>query len=328
MHTLNLHLMLETIRHQQILVCPSCHGHLDTSQIIECRQCNILFRRNQYGFIEFVEDQSTTEKDTTSNKYAKIQEFCGTKVYHDYLKPFLLREPCHRILDVGCGIGKGISILRADGYDAYGVDLPCLSKFWDDVDNNPSYFFCCDTASLPFPDNFFDAVYSLGVIEHIGTVIGHCTLSDNYWEARQQYANEILRVTKLGGRILIASPNKSFPIDVQHGPSDQWSPKYTVRNYIFNKTGMNIHRTWGKYHLLSYSEIKRLFGTSGGTQTLEALPLKGYFGFSNFQTGFLKIFLTLVQLYLNNLPKLLRSSFLNPYILLQIKKRLSNYGKS
>lgn len=132
-------------------------------------------------------------------------------------------------------------MLIEEGYNAYGIDLPVLSKFWVQAGNDPQHFFCCEATHLPFADSFFDVVYSLDVIEHIGTETGHCTLSDNYWEVRQQYVDEILRVTKSGGRVIIAAPNKSFPINIQNGPRDNLSPKNGIRSYICERTRMNIH---------------------------------------------------------------------------------------
>lgn len=305
----------------QILACPSCHEHfVDTGGKLRCRRCNLLFSRNKDGFVELALDKSIYEIDTTNEEYARIQESCGVRNYDQYLKPLLLREPFKRVLDVGCGIGKGISMLIEEGYNAYGIDLPVLSKFWAQVGNDPQHFFCCEATHLPFADSFFDVVYSLGVIEHIGTETGHCTLSDNYWEVRQQYADEILRVTKSGGRVVIAAPNKSFPIDIQHGPRDSVAPRSRIRSYICERTRMNIHPIWGIYHLLSYSETKKLFCHNGGARAFKPLPLKGYFGFSRFEFRFLKPFARLATVYINNLPKFLRASFLNPYMLVQIRK--------
>jgi len=304
-----------------ILVCPSCHNYLlETDGKLRCKQCGLHFGTNKYNFIEFVLDKAVYEIDTTTEEYAKTQESCGVRVYNEYLKPLLLREPSKRVLDVGCGIGKGVSMLMEEGYDAYGIDLPSLSKFWAQAGNDPQHFFCCDATRLPFPHDFFDVVYSLGVIEHIGTENGHSTLSSNYWEARQQYANEILRVTKSAGEIIIACPNKSFPIDIQHGPRGSLNRKNRIIDYIFKTTGINIHPIWGKYHLLSYSETKRLFCHNGGARSFEPLPLKGYFGFKIFESGFLKAFVGLAKIYIDNLPIFLRSSFLNPYMLVRIRK--------
>lgn len=304
----------------RILVCPHCQESLvETEGNLRCEQCNFLFNKNRYAFIEFTDLGITT----ITEEYALAQESGGERVYIEYLKPYLLQELFQRVLDVGCGIGQALTMLIQDGYDAYGIDLPDLSRYWAQAGNDPQHFFCCDATHLPFPKDFFDVTYSLGVVEHIGTRRGHCTLSNNYWEVRQEYADEILRVTKPGGRILIACPNKRFPVDIQHGPVDALTPNTLgnrLRNYIFERIGINIDPIWGKYHLLSYSETKRLFCGNGKTRSFEPLPLKGYFGFSRFRSGFLKPFATLATMYVDNLPRLLRSSLLNPYIIVEMRK--------
>lgn len=300
----------------QALCCPCCHSALiDKEGKLKCTVCGSLFSTNKYGFIEFILDKTVCEIDTTTEEHSKIQESSGARVFNEYIKPLMIQEPVRRVLDVGCGIGKGISTLIEEGYEAYGIDLPSLSKFWNQVGNKPQHFFCCNSTKLPFPNNYFDFVYSLGVIEHIGTETGQATLSSDYQEVRQQYANEILRVTKPNGRILIACPNKSFPIDIQHGPGDSLSPKRIIRNYIYKRFKINIHAIWGKSHLLNYPEMKRLF-SGNGVRYFEPLPLKNYFGF----IGFKSIFIRLATAYINNLPKFLRASFLNPYMLVLIRK--------
>lgn len=305
---------------ENFLACVNCHASLVAEGAdLKCPQCGSVFVRNQFGFI------STTDLGSaiTTEDYAHTQKFSGKLVYKNYLKPYLAQEPVERILDVGCGIGQTVNALIDDGYDAYGIDLPDLSKYWARVENNPERFFGGDATQLPFPENYFDVTYSLGVIEHIGTSLGHCTLDDNYWEARQRYADEILRVTKPGGRILIACPNKSFPLDIQHGARDDLTSitlSNNIRQFIFKKTGINIHQTWGKYHLLSYAECRKLFCADNRSRAFNPLSLKGYFGFARFKSGFLKPFKALADFYFDNFPRFLRASFLNPYLLVEIRK--------
>jgi SAM-dependent methyltransferase len=161
---------------------------------------------------------------------------------------------------------------------------------------------------------------SLGVIEHIGTINGHCTLKKTYIEDRERYAKELVRVTRPGGSILIAAPNKLFPIDVQHGPTDEVSPKAPIRSFLCRKTGLNFHKTWGDYHLPSYDEVRNLFLSHAGARYLEALPLRGYFGFGRFKQGFLKPLASLAEAYIERLPKPFLDTGLNPYVLARITK--------
>ena len=307
---------------KDIIVCPNCHHSLfEAGEELGCDNCSSSFGRNEFGYFEFLFEDHAHKIDTTNEQNAGDQEFCNMRMYNEYIIPFLRKESVKRVLDAGCGLGKGISVLIKEGYDAYGIDLPNLSKFWSRIGNDPKHFFCCDAVGLPFMNDFFDAVISTSVIEHLGTSTGHCSLIDNYWEIRQQHTNELLRVTKPSGRILISCPNKSFPIDIHHGPTDeQTSKRHRVRRYIFEKTGMNIHPVWGKYHLVSYPEVKRLFCDYGAATSFEPLPLKGFLSFRTIDSTSLKPIGRLAKYYLYNLPKYFRASFMNPYVLVQIRK--------
>jgi SAM-dependent methyltransferase len=304
------------------VVCPSCLGILDPlGGDFVCESCGYYFDRDENGYLDFVLDKSLAEIDTTTDGYASDQETGGDRFYDDFLRPYLVREPFHRILDVGCGISRGITRLLEEGFDAYGIDLPGLSKYWARIGNDRDRYICCDSVKMPFPNDYFDAVYSIGVIEHIGTVDGKSTLCSDYLNRRRQFANEILRITRPGGRILVSCPNKNFPIDIQHGPEDDaYAKKSRLRNPIFAKTGMNIHRTQGRYHLLSYAEMRNLFCDTCKGSAVEPLSLKNYFGFGRFRSGFLKPIAKITEIYVNRLPGFLRGSFLNPYVLVQIRK--------
>jgi len=222
-----------------------------------------------------------------------------------------------RVLDVGCGVGALVTALLERGLDAYGVDVPAVAPQWTKAGNDAGRFFSVNAVELPFPDNSFDVVTSFGVIEHIGTINGHCTLRDDYWDHRRAYAREILRVTRPGGRVFIACPNKSVPIDIQHGPTDAHSKAAPIRCYLFNKTGMTIHKTWGRYHLVSYGEVRDLFS---GVRRFTPLSLKNYFGFGRFAGGFLKPFSAIAQSWIDNMPQFAATSFLNPYVMVEMTK--------
>ena len=83
---------------------------------------------------------------------------------------------------------------------------------------------------------------------------------------------------------------------------------------------MNIHRTWGKYHLLSFQEVEKLFIEEGQAFSIESLPIKGYFGLTIFQSGALRPFARIADVWINDMPAVLRSTFLNPYVMVQVRK--------
>jgi SAM-dependent methyltransferase len=299
------------------LVCAECHADVARAEDgLTCTRGH-TFAVDGQGYLVFTD----LKVATTTDDYAVDQQHVGSRIYSEYLKPHVLDESITTVLDVGCGIGGTVSAFLADGYDAYGVDLPDLSRHWARLGRSRERFLCCAATKLPFRDDSFDLTISLGVIEHIGTTTGHAHLRDDYREARQQFVDELVRVTRPGGRILLASPNKCFPVDVQHGvpPEDSATPSQRLRAYIFRRTGANIHKTWGRYHLPSYSECTRLF-RHAGVDEIRALPLRGYLGFSRFKTGSLKRFAGLASAYVNCLPPVLRATALNPYLLMEGRK--------
>ena len=305
------------------LVCPQCHKPLsaDAGALI-CDSHGAQYRRNEHGYYDFTLDPGLLNVETTSEEYAQDQEENWERFFLEYLKPWLDREPALRVLEVGSGLGLAITYLLEEGREAYGIDVPCLSSFWARHDNDPAHFFSCDGAHMPFQDSFFDAVYSLGVIEHIGTEVGHYTLRNDYGAARQEFANELIRVTRPDGRILITCPNKSFPIDIAHEPTDAATPTGTMRfrRAVYNKTGMTLHPPWGKHHLLSYGEVRALFCVNGGAREFRALSARGYFTFERFGSGPLGFLRDAVAGYVNNLPGILRPTPLNPFVIAEIRK--------
>jgi SAM-dependent methyltransferase len=299
----------------QTLVCPRCKGPLIPSEkVLQCETEGVFFPINSFGYLDFtdtsVPDTTPTEEDVV------IQHESGYRVYNEYIKPWLAEEPFEKVLDVGCGLGRGVMTLAEEGQEAYGVDLPSLTGLWAVAGNEPQRFFCADAAGfLPFRDNYFDAIYSLGVIEHIGTVTGHMTLSKGYQNVRRRYAQELLRVLKTGGRILLSCPHKRFPLDIQHDPGDAHTPAGPISSYLWSKGHVVVHKTWGRYYLLSYSEVEELF-----SRPVKPLPLKGFFGFASFEHKALKPFLKVANLYIERLPRVLRRTPLNPYMLAEVRK--------
>jgi len=68
-----------------------------------------------------------------------------------------------------------------------------------------------DACKLPWPNNYFDAVYSNAVIEHLGS-----------FEKQQQMAAEIMRV---GKRWFVTTPNRWYPFEFHMRlPFVSWLP--------------------------------------------------------------------------------------------------------
>src|SRR5438552_844786 len=82
--------------------------------------------------------------------------------YADTLRP---ANRAGRALDVGCGVGQVVARLQNGGFEAYGVDVsePNIERARKVSPRCQLY----DGKSLPFPDQHFDAVGALNVLEHV-----------------------------------------------------------------------------------------------------------------------------------------------------------------
>ncbi|HEY8240258.1 MAG TPA: class I SAM-dependent methyltransferase [Kiritimatiellia bacterium] len=100
-----------------------------------------------------------------------------------------LPPPPARILDVGAGEGYFAKLLKERGYQVEACDyLQDLFK----VKEVPFHKSDLNQA-IPLPDNSYDAVVSIEVLEHL--------------ENHVRFMQEVVRVTKPGGLIVLTTPN-------------------------------------------------------------------------------------------------------------------------
>jgi len=75
-----------------------------------------------------------------------------------------------KILDLGCGGGRHLVYFAKLGYEVCGIDVSPeairLSQKWLADEGLKAELHCSDMIRLPWPDNFFDAAFSIKVIEH------------------------------------------------------------------------------------------------------------------------------------------------------------------
>jgi len=73
------------------------------------------------------------------------------------------------VLEVGYGTGRGLEILNNSGYQASGIDNSEAAQKIA-TEKGLKNLYLGKAESLPFGDNFFDTVYSLHTLEHIGNI--------------------------------------------------------------------------------------------------------------------------------------------------------------
>src|SRR3989449_7892074 len=106
--------------------------------------------------------------------------------------------PSSRILEAGCGAGVMAAKLIKRGYAVWGIDLadPMIRHARQLCESDP--FGVGDIEHIPFPDNTFDVVVSLGVIE--------------YLESDEQALREVWRGLRARGRAGVGIPNGGPPL--------------------------------------------------------------------------------------------------------------------
>ncbi|SIS14485.1 class I SAM-dependent methyltransferase [Natronorubrum thiooxidans] len=104
-----------------------------------------------------------------------------------------------RVLDIGCGTGETIAQLNTDASTVHGLDLsrPQLETAVNKTHLEDARFVRGDACALPYADETFDCVVSIGSIL--------------YWSDPVEALREAHRVTKPGGELLLLGFNRRSP---------------------------------------------------------------------------------------------------------------------
>jgi len=135
-----------------------------------------------------------------------------------------------KVLEVGCSNGRWLRWFKSEyGYEAFGLDNNS-EGFKDDTGID---FKVGDCRKMPYPDNSFDIVFSLGLLEHFNK------------KEKALLLNEQYRVLKGGGFLICSVPLLSFSLNFL----------YVKLNYDFRK-GF-------KHFITTKKEIKGYFEKAG-----------------------------------------------------------------
>ena len=220
------------------------------------------------------------KKTWASGSYGEIANFLPPMSAH-LIRAASVR-PDERVLDVACGTGITTITAHRAGANVVGLDLTpellerakeeaALAGIIEGIEWKQ-----CDAEDIPFPDNSFDIVFS--------------SLGQMFTPRPTVAAQELIRVTKVGGRIafttwppehaigrMFATIAKYVPPPPNGPPSPmQWGIPEVVRERLGNGVrDLHFERGVVNVPLLSPNHFWKLFSTKYGPmiraiQTLES----------------------------------------------------------
>lgn len=147
--------------------------------------------------------------------------------YEPYI-PSLIRsliKPKGKLLEIGCGLGTDLREFARLEMKVYGIDLAYSNTFLTkrglELMGLRGEIINTDAEKLPFKDNFFDVVYSFGVLHHTPDT--------------RKAVDEILRVLVPNGTALVMLYHKGYAyywIKLTYGVSRLKFLKYSEEEWI------------------------------------------------------------------------------------------------
>lgn len=141
-----------------------------------------------------------------------------------------------KILDLGCGLGRHLIYLKRLGYDVYGCDISREAVKNSSKIFNKNRIKLADMSKLPYQDNFFDGIISIGVVHHakLDKII--------------KTVKEVHRVLKKDGLIFIETISRK-------------DPSFKTGNKLEENTYINVKQIDSNvpHHYFDKKEIGELF---------------------------------------------------------------------
>ncbi len=163
------------------LRCPVCHTCLDPGTNLDAIESGRLTCQQAHSFPivrgvpRFVSDDAYTRSFSYEwNRFRKTQldSHTGRTDTRDRLQAslnFPIEYLKHKlVLDVGCGMGRFAEVVAGGGAEYVGIDYSfAVDAAFANAGHLPGvHFVQADLFQLPFADEIFDLVMSLGVLHH------------------------------------------------------------------------------------------------------------------------------------------------------------------
>lgn len=185
----------------------------------------------------------------------------GVRLEHAFVWQFLheSKQKFDKVLDYGSYNGNLLRELANSNLlkEGVGVDLnkEAVEQYSSTLPDNVQLVYIEKTNSIPFPDNYFDCITFIGVLEHI--------------HRQDLILSELNRVLRPGGLIFISVPGKHFFSFLDFGNWKfkfprihrfyielRFGKQYYYERYIECKNGLigdiEVEKKWHEHFKISY----------------------------------------------------------------------------
>lgn len=195
----------------------------------------------------------------TKNNYINVIYNFKDRPYTKYpnkLIKYLIRryglQKGFSILDLGCGRGEFLECFVNNGLVGYGTDQSdFVNQYSKNINFKSSDF---EKEGIPFPDNYFDYVFSKSVIEHFYNP--------------EKFGNEVYRVLKPGGKLITMCPSWEFNYKMFYDDYTHRTPfsKISLSDFLLINGFVNVECEyfrqlpiiWKFKILILFSELTRV----------------------------------------------------------------------
>ncbi len=298
--------------------CPRCQSPFDGlggAAPIACDGCSGVFEP-RCGFANLLPPDSEWTGFDSAESYVPHESVGTVGRINRYFGPVLRALGATTVLSIGCGDAADVAELCAMGFDAYGFDIPYRAESWAQNNRDAARVFVADGRAIPVSDGSFDVAIALGVIEHVGAIGTTAELEPDWEMQRVAFIRESTRILKPGGSLILAAPNRTFPVDVQHNIS-----RSRLFSSVGGRTGVSVHTPWIDF-LPSYARVRQWAAAASPDLTVRAMPLSGYLGLTFQHSPALRMMTGAIRRYfsaLDRAPVPVRESALNPYLLVEVR---------
>ncbi len=155
-----------------------------------------------------MEDKEISQHDLefTGERYVPNNDN-NSEIFMQHIQRYIVaKELCKnkKVLDIACGEGYGSDILAEAASSVCGVDISAeaIEHAKNKYQKDNLLFHTGSVADIPFDNESFDIIISFETIEHVSE------------DLQIQFLNEIKRVLKKDGLLIMSSPDKLYYSDM------------------------------------------------------------------------------------------------------------------